>query len=86
MQIKPMFRHFDKEKNRAWKAFMLTGGEDQFTSEIKLVMSRIDELTASSAELQKKLELIFEAEVDIEEKCVGSVENTRNGGKQAGHN
>ena len=64
--IDTTIRHLDKEKDRVWKAFMLTGDEGQFTSEVKPIMSRIDELKTGRVELEKKLELISDTEVNVE--------------------
>ncbi len=64
--IDTTIHHLDKEKDRVWKAFMLTGDEGQFTSEAKFIMSRIDELKARKVELQKKIELISETEVNMQ--------------------
>ena len=55
-----------REKDRVWKAFKLTGDESKCTTEIKGIMSRINELEKRRAELQCKIELTDNAEVDIE--------------------
>ncbi|MFC1892898.1 recombinase family protein [Chloroflexota bacterium] len=59
-------RHLEKEKDRAWKAFELTGDETKFATEVKNIMSRIDQLKRQEADLQSALVQIEDTEVDIE--------------------
>lgn len=64
--IDSTLRHLEREKDRAWKAFMLTGDEERFTSEIKGITSRMNELKERKVDLENKLEQIKHTETDVE--------------------
>jgi hypothetical protein len=59
-------RHLEKEKDRTWKAFELTGDEAKFTREIKSVMGRVEELERRKLELESRIEVSQQEEVDIQ--------------------
>ena len=59
-------RHQEKEKDRTWKAFELTGDETKFTREIKGVIGRIEELENRKLELESRIEASQQEEVDIQ--------------------
>ncbi|MFC1931186.1 recombinase family protein [Chloroflexota bacterium] len=59
-------RHLEKEKDRTWKAFELTGDETKFTREIKGVMGRVEELERRKLELESRIEVSQQEEVDIQ--------------------
>ncbi len=58
--------HMTREKDRLWNAYKITGDEAKFTSEIKDIMSKIDELERHKIELVKKDELAEQAETNID--------------------
>ncbi|MFC1874873.1 recombinase family protein [Chloroflexota bacterium] len=64
--IELKIRHMEKEKDRAWKAFQITGDEAKFTHEIKEIMLRIEELEKQKVELENKIELVGQAEANIQ--------------------
>jgi len=64
--VRGMLRHLEKGKDRTWKAFALTGDESTFSTEIKGIMARIDELENKATELEKRIEVNERAEIDIE--------------------
>jgi hypothetical protein len=61
-----MLSHLIREKDRVWKAFRLTGDEMKFTSEVKGIMSRIDELEKQRVELKARIEQVSNIELDVE--------------------
>jgi len=63
--VEVKLRHTEKEKDRAWKAFELTGDERKFAEEIEEIMSKIEELEKQRAELQRRIELSKRAEINI---------------------
>jgi len=64
--IEARLKHFDKEKDRLWKAYAITGDEAKFTGEIKTVMAEISELENRKAELENRIEMSEKAELSIE--------------------
>lgn len=64
--VETKLRHAEKEKDRVWKAFELTGDEAKFAKEIKDVMGRIEELEKQKLELERRIEASKQAEVDID--------------------
>jgi hypothetical protein len=56
----------EKEKDRAWKAFELTGDEPKFNKEIKDVMAKIEALEKQNLELERRIEASKQAEVDMD--------------------
>ena len=57
--VEVKLRHMEREKDRVWKAFELTGDEAKFAKEIKDVTARI-------GELERRIEASKQAEVDID--------------------
>jgi len=51
--VEVKLRHMEKEKDRVWKAFELTGDEAKFAKEIKDVTARIGELERQRLELER---------------------------------
>lgn len=63
--IEARLRHINREKDRTWKAFEITGDEEKFTSEIKSIMSEVDELGKQKNELLNRIETAEQAETNI---------------------
>lgn len=59
-------RHLEKEKDRIWKAFELTGDEAKFATEIKGIMGSVEELEYRKSELERRIEASQHGEVDIQ--------------------
>ena len=57
--------HVEREKDRVWKAFELTGDQVKFETEIKTIMTKIDELHRSRTDLEGRIEASQQADVDI---------------------
>jgi len=64
--VEVKLRHMEREKDRVWKAFELTGDEAKFVKEIKDVMGKIGELEKQKLELERLIEASKQAEVDID--------------------
>jgi site-specific DNA recombinase len=64
--VEVKLRHMEREKDRVWKAFELTGDEAKFAKEIKDVMARIGELEKQKLELERRIEASKQAEVDMD--------------------
>ena len=58
--------HTERQKDRAWKAFELTGDEARFTLEVRDIMAKIDELEKRRLELERRIEVSQQAELDID--------------------
>lgn len=63
--VEVKLRHMEKEKDRVWKAFELTGDETKFTKQIKDVTVRVGELEKQKLELERRIEASKQAEVDM---------------------
>ncbi len=59
-------RHLEKEKDRIWKAFEITGDEAKFATEIKGIMGSVEELEYRKSELERRIEASQHEEVDIQ--------------------
>lgn len=64
--VEGQLRHMGREKDRVWKAFRLTGDESKFTEEINGIMAKTDELERRRAELEKRIEVSKQTEIDID--------------------
>ncbi len=64
--IKTQLKHMGKEKDRAWKAYRITGDEDKFKTEVKEVMSSIEELNKRQSELEARVCSANQVKADIE--------------------
>ena len=64
-RIEAKLRHKEKAKDRAWKAFELTGDETKFNQEIKGLMAEVMELEKEKLELERRIEASKQAEVDM---------------------
>jgi len=64
--VEVKLRHMEKEKDRVWKAFELTGDEPKFRTEIRDIMASIEELGRQKLEIERRVEVSRQAEVDID--------------------
>jgi len=64
--VKTKLKHMEKEKDRTWKAYRITGDEEKFKVEIEEIMSSVEELNKRHEELEKHIDSAKQAEVNIE--------------------
>ncbi len=65
--VKVKLTHLEKEKkDRAWKAYRITGDEAKFKKVIEDVMSAIEENNERQLDLENRIELAKQADVNIE--------------------
>ena len=73
--------HSEKEKARVWRAFELTGDEDKFNAEIKRVTTQIAELDRQRHQLEHRIEVCEQNEIDfdnVREFCKLASQNIEN--------
>ncbi|MFC1892978.1 zinc ribbon domain-containing protein [Chloroflexota bacterium] len=63
--VKVKLTHLEKEKDRAWKAYRITGDEVKFKNEIEDIMSAIEETNKRQLELENRIELAKQADANI---------------------
>ncbi len=64
--IEARLRCLNREKDRAWKGFEITGDEGKFTHEVKNIMSTMDGLEKRRKELLNRIEAVEYAEANVE--------------------
>ncbi|MFC1981592.1 recombinase family protein [Chloroflexota bacterium] len=64
--IEAKLKHMEKEKDRAWKAYRITGDEAKFSLEIKDVMTLIEGLERRQEELENRIDTAKQADASID--------------------
>lgn len=64
--VEVKLHNMERQKGRAWKAFELTGDELRFRDEIKDIMESIEELERRKIEIERRVEVSEQAELDID--------------------
>jgi len=64
--IETNLRHMEKEKDRAWKAFEITGDEPKFRGEIEGITAGIEGLERQRQGIERRIELVAQSEINID--------------------
>lgn len=64
--IETNLRHMEKEKDRAWKAFEITGDEPKFRGEIEGIIAGIEGLERQRQGIERRIELVAQSEINID--------------------
>ncbi len=65
-RLNVQLKHAEQRKDRAWKAFELTGDENKFKGEIARISADIDGLKRRKLELERRIETSQQAEYNFE--------------------
>jgi len=64
--VEALIQRTENEKDRIWKAFELTGDQDKFAKEVKGAMDRLENLERHKIDLEKRIAVSQQDELDIE--------------------